>query len=646
VSPELQERLARIPQEPGVYLMRGKKSEVLYVGKATDLRSRVRSYFSGNDPRAFVAHLEDLLGEIETIICTSPKEALLLENTLIKRHRPRFNVMLRDDKNYLSLRIDEHHEWPRVDLVRRKKDDGATYFGPYHSAQSVRQTLTLLNRFFHLRTCRDSVLYNRVRPCLQYQIKRCPGPCVLPVDPAEYRDDVRRAKLFLAGRRDELVRDLEARMFRASEQLEFESAANLRDQIVAVRDTLDRQYVTDASLDDRDVIGLYREGETATIVVMQFRNGSLVDVVPHAVDDLLLPDDELVSSFISRWYGGGREVPDEVLVPMALENGTDLAAALSEGRKTLCRIETRVRGDKKKLLDLAETNARTWYAENHDEAARTRKVLENVKARLTLRQLPRTIECYDISNFQGKQVVASQVVFFDGKPLKARYRRYRIRTFAGQDDFAAMFEVLQRRVLRARDHQEALPDLIVIDGGKGQLNAAVEALRDLGVVEQDIVSLAKARVVDVDDATAGAIRSKERIFVPGRKNPYELKPNADETALFERIRDEAHRVAITFHRELRGKATLRSGLDDIDGIGRQRRADLLRHFGSLGRLRTATLSELERAPGISRALAARVFAALHPGEIDAPAVEEPALDVVDDAFDAMLEDLADDVPTD
>lgn len=642
MSPELQERLARLPQAPGVYVMRGKKNEVLYVGKATDLRSRVRSYFSGHDPRAFVANLEAMLGEIETIVCSSPKEALMLENTLIKRYRPRFNVMLRDDKNYLSLRIDERHDWPRVELVRRMRDDGATYFGPYHSAQSVRQTLTLLNRFFHLRTCRDSVLYNRVRPCLQYQIKRCPAPCVLPVEPAAYREDVRRAKLFLAGRRDELVRDLEARMYRASEMLEFEEAARVRDQISAVRDSLDKQYVVDASLEDRDVIGLYREGETATVVVMQFRNGSLVDVVAHPLDDQLLPDDELVSSFISRWYTAGRDVPDEILVPMGLENDADLAAALSEGRRTLCRIETRQRGDKRKLLDLAERNARTWFAENHDEAARTRKLLENVRSRLTLRNLPRVIECYDISNFQGRQVVASQVVFVDGKPARARYRRYRIRSFSGQDDFASMFEVLQRRVRRARDMGEPLPDLIVIDGGKGQLNAAVEALRELGIVEQDIVSLAKSRVVDTDVATDASVRSNERIFVPGRKNPWELKRNADETALFERIRDEAHRVAISYHRELRGKATLRSGLDDVAGVGKARRAELLRHFGSLARLREASLRDLEAVPGLSRSLAARVFAAFHPGESDAPGADERDFDVVDEAFDDAIEEVVDD----
>lgn len=619
MNDELAQRIARLPRSPGVYIMKGADDATLYIGKATDLRSRVRSYFTGHDPRPFVAHLDRLLVDVEVIVTGNPKEALLLENTLIKKHRPRFNFMLRDDKNYLSLRIDERAEWPRVELVRAIRRDGASYFGPYHSAQSARKTLTVLNRHFRLRTCPDAQLYNRSRPCLQYQIKRCPGPCVLPVDRDAYLDDVRHAALFLAGREDELTDELEGRMHRAAEDLAFEDAAMYRDQLEAVRATLTRQGTVQTRQVDQDVIGIYREGEVVALSVLVFRSGSMTEVASFDLEGQLVEDDELLGSFVSQYYASeSRQPPAEVLLPGPLPDADDVAEALSEMRGTKVKLLVPQRGEKRRLLELAEGNARTRFQEELSHEARERTILEKVRRRLKLRETPHTFECYDISNFQGDAIVASQVAFRGVEPDRERYRRIRIRSTTTQDDFASMFEVLRRRAKRSLDGSDPMPDLVVIDGGKGQLRRAEQALHDLGLHDQAIVSLAKSRVqgVDGDDATT---RSPERVFVPGARDAIVLPPHSDEAHLFARIRDEAHRVAITYHRSLRDRARVRSALDEIPGVGKTRRNELLRHFGSVRGVREASLSELEAAPGLGRRMAWKIHDHFHPGEADPPA---------------------------
>lgn len=608
----------RLPQTPGVYLMRGHGGEIVYVGKATNLRSRVRSYFTGHDPRAFVAHLDRLLTDIETIVTQNPKEALLLENTLIKKHKPRFNFMLRDDKNYLSIRIDRGHDWPRVELVRKIRNDGSTYFGPYHSASKVRQTLNVLNRHFHLRTCRDSVLRNRSRPCLQYQIRRCPGPCVLPVDREVYMESVDAACLFLGGRERELRERLEQRMLAASDELRFEDAARFRDQLQAVDDSLVQQHAVQTALVDMDVVGLHRQAERAAITLMQYRQGALHDVRSFAFAEQLAPDADVVASFVSQVYGAmAFEIPSLILLPADAADQDSLSEAFTELRGTRVELRTPQRGDKRRLVELANDNAKVHFEESLSTTAQAEQALEKLQSRLRLPFVPRTMECYDISNFQGTHIVASQVVFQDAMPDKARYRKLRIRTAHAQDDFLSMREVILRRAKRAQKGDDPMPDLIVIDGGKGQLNSALEALRDAGVTDQLVVGLAKSRVVGTDKSDA-TTRSFERVFLPGRKDPVDMPPRAEETYLLERIRDEAHRTAITYHRELRRKSTLRSGLDDIAGIGKTRRKQLLTHFGSLKGVRAATLPELEAAPGMTRASAFAVYDHYHPGEADAP----------------------------
>jgi excinuclease ABC subunit C len=602
-------RASELPTEPGVYLMRDHDGVVIYVGKAKSLRPRVKSYFQPgtSDYRAFIPLLGDVLGELETLVTRSEKEALLLERELIRTHEPRFNVIWRDDKQFLCLRIDTEHEYPRVEVVRRMGRDGARYFGPFHSATAARQTLRVLNRHFQLRTCRDSVLYHRARPCLEYQIGRCPAPCVLDVDRDQYKGHVEDTILFLEGKQPELVARLEARMWAAAEGLSYEVAARIRDQLRAVQRTLERQDVALASMRDQDVLGLYRQGPDLCIAVLEIREGRIESVHTHLFTDQAFTDADVLESFLLQSYASREDVPAEVLVPLELESAEALSELLSERRGRRVDVKHPVRGERARVLELAEENAQHAFGEKQRRLGAQDEVLENLQRRLGLARLPRRIECYDISNLQGSLIVGSGVAFEDGAPVKARYRRYRVRTTRGQDDFGSIYEVISRRLKRGE-----LPDLIVIDGGKGQLNAAKAALGDAGGPAVDLVSLAKSRVLEQDDAV-GSTRSPERVFILGAKDPIVMSQTSKEVLLLARIRDEAHRFAITFQKELRQRAALRSGLEEIPGIGAVRRRALLTHLGSLKRVREATLEELRAVPGLGPAAAEAVHAFFHRG---------------------------------
>lgn len=594
-------RLDLIPHKPGCYIMRDRRGRIVYVGKAKDLKNRVRSYFSASgDTRAFVARLPKILSDIETIVTANEKEAMILENTLIKAHLPRYNVQLKDDKNFLSLRIDTKKDWPRVEVVRRQYKDGARYFGPYHAAKSIRQTLNLLNKFFQLRTCTDAVLRTRTRPCLQYQIKRCPGPCVIDVDKAAYDQHVRDTILFLEGRGDELLDRLKASMFQASDDMEFERAALFRDQIVSIQRALERQTAVSTELVDRDVVGFHREGDRLTVQVMYVRRGKLEGAQSFSYKGQEFPEGELISSFLNLYYASGNFVPKEVLVPVALDEAEFAAfeELLSDLKGQKVAVYSPQRGAKKALVDTANENARVSFEKQHDKDERTQDLLEILQNRLGLRNYPERIECYDISNFQGRQIVGSMVVFEDGVPAKAEYRRYKMKEVTSQDDFASMREMLTRRFSKVASGESEAPSLVVIDGGKGQLGQAATVLQDLGLHEIDLISLAKSRVDKVGFEDEEITRSSERVFLPGRKNPIVLKQNSSELYLLERVRDEAHRFAITFHQELRRKQSMKSVLDEIPGIGEKTRKDLLKHFGSLKKIREATVEQLQGAPGI------------------------------------------------
>ncbi len=605
--------LDRTPTEPGCYLMKTKRGKVVYVGKAVDLRARLRQYFSGADPRPFAQRLTRILGDVETVITRNEKEALLLENRLIKAHQPRYNVKLRDDKNFLSLRIDSKAEWPRVQVVRRQKRDGAQYFGPYHSAASVRQTLRVLNKHFGLRTCPDHVLHNRSRPCLQYQIKRCPGPCVLEVDREAYARSVHETVLFLQGKRQELVQALKARMDKASQDWEYELAAHYRDQIRDVERSLVRQQIESVRTIDQDVIGVHREGDAVAIELLFVRKGIITGTRRFAFREQEQATAELLPSFLVQYYTDGAPVPHEVLVPEAIESQGAVEEVLGELRGTRVAVTTPQRGDRKALLETAQRNAEQAFIEELGREEQRAAALEKLRDKLHLTATPQRIECFDISNLGDTAIVGAMVVFTDGKPDKSAYRSFNIKSKATQDDFAAMEEVLTRRIRRSQEGKWPWPDLMVIDGGKGQLGAVCKVLENLGAHDVPVVSLAKSRLKPDKSAPESdeKVRTDERVFLPNAKDPIHLRAHTAELHLMQQIRDETHRAAITFHRKQRQKGSLTSMLDRIPGVGETRRRALLAHFGSMGRVRAATVEELSEVDGISSGLARTIYDAVH-----------------------------------
>jgi excinuclease ABC subunit C len=639
----LREVLARIPPDPGVYLMKDRKGRVIYVGKAASLRARVRSYFNNSDTRAFVPLLGRLLGDIETVVVNNEKEALLLENNLIKQHQPRFNVKLVDDKNYLVLRLDSRARYPRLEVTRRIGKDGAKYFGPYHSATSCRQTLQVVNRHFKLRTCTDHVLNSRKRPCLQYQIKRCDAPCVYPIPEEEYGKQVQDVALFLEGKDDELLDRLKSRMKEASAATEYEVAGAVRDQIHSLEKTLEEQRVVSADLRDQDVFGLHRQGPAVEIVVLHIRNGKLMGRRNFSFGNQEFPTEEVLSSFVSLYYDLGNYIPDELLLPLEVEDARTKADWLGEKRTKKVEVLVPQRGPRAKLIELAEKNAASAFVTRRNKTEDAETTLARLQQRLSLKKLPRRIECFDISHIQGTATVASMVVFLEGEPAKSEYRTFKIKTSAN-DDFASMYEVLSRRFRRsktAEDNDEhkgwVLPDLLVIDGGKGQLATAIAALRDAQINPSllDAVGLAKER----EDAEG--TKQPDRVFLPNAKDPIKLRPNSAELFLLARVRDEAHRFAVTFHKKLRRRRTLRSALEDVPGVGQKRKRELLKTFGSLKKIREASVEELARAPGMTSGAAEAVVRYFR-GE-DAPPpppAEAESEDVAEDAASQELDDLA------
>ena len=594
-------KLEVIPHAPGCYLMKDGRQKIVYVGKAKDLKNRVRSYFQpSGDQRAFVGSLPLILGDIDVIITESDKEAILLENTLIKQHQPKFNVRLKDDKNFLSLRIDTTHDWPRVEVVRRQKKDKARYFGPYHTAKSIRRTLNVLNRYFQLRTCPDSVLNSRARPCLQYQIKRCPGPCVFDVDPSEYEANVEDAILFLEGKGSQLAAGLREKMLQAADDLQFELAAHYRDQISSIEKALQRQQAVSTDWVDRDVFGMHREGDRLSVQVIWVRNGKLEGARSFAYTNQEFPDAEVLSSFLNLYYAAGNFVPREILLPFELPEGEAEAYEELLGETKGARVYVLVpqRGAKRALVETALTNAKQSFEDEHSREERIDDLLDKLMQRLSLATYPARIECFDVSNLQGKQIVGSMVVFENGEPNKAEYRHYKMKDVVAQDDFGSMREMLGRRFAKLSEEDAVRPNLVVIDGGKGQLAQAVTVLEDLGIHDVEVASLAKSRVDKTGFDDAEVTRSPERVFRPGRKNPIVLRQNSAELYLLERLRDEAHRFAITFHQQQRRKEALRSVLDDIPGVGQKTKKDLLRHFGSLAKIRAASPDELRAVSGV------------------------------------------------
>lgn len=601
----LERKLEGVPAEPGVYLLRDRSGKVLYVGKAKSLRSRVRAYFrEGGDGRFQVRFLMRKVRDFDTLVTSSEKEALILENNLIKQYRPRYNIRLKDDKSYLSAKI-TNHAWPRIMVTRKIVKDGGKYFGPFGSADGLRETIDVIRKVFPLRTCSDAVFRNRSRPCLEYQIKRCMGPCCLPVDRDEYGRHLKAAQMLLEGKDLELLRELREQMKAHAAQLEFEQAARIRDRVRAIEKTVERQTVLHHWGVDQDVFGLYREGGFIEAIVLVVRGGKLTSTQSWSFQDLEFADQDLLADLLTQYYSGARNIPDEVILPVELEDTEVRAELLSERRGKKVDFSVPRRGEKLRLLEMAMENARQSFGSRRDNEKTRERMLDDLRAKLHLRNTPKRVECYDISNLQGTMVVASQVTFDEGEPRKDLYRRYRIKGFEGQDDFASMYEVLKRRLQRSARENE-VPDLWVIDGGKGQLNVACAVLAEFKLQDQiDVVSIAKQHVLG-DRRARDVTKSEERVFLPNRKDPIVLPRNSTALFMLVRIRDEAHRFAITYNRELRRRARLRSALDDIEGIGPVRRRALLSHFGSLKKIREATVEEIAGAKGMNRELAATV----------------------------------------
>ena len=618
----LEEKLNSLPIQCGVYLMRNPAGKVIYVGKAKDLRSRVRAYLRGGDGRAQVQFLMRGVTDFETLVTQNEKEALILENNLIKQYKPRYNIRLKDDKSYLSIKVTAQHPWPRILTTRKIVKDGSRYFGPYSSAASARETLDVIEKHFLLRTCTDYNFKNRARPCLQYQIKRCLGPCVLPVDSGEYHQNLKQAVLFIEGKNQELLRDLRRAMEDKAEQLDFESAARIRDQIQAVEKTIEKQRMLSHWGADQDVFGLYREGGLIEVQVLFIRQGKLTGNQAYSFADLEFTDADVLESFLTQFYQGERFIPEEILLPVEIEDREVRGEYLTEKRGAKVALLCPQRGDKRKLVEMAAQNATQSFRARHDQEQQKERMLLELQQRLRLKNLPRRVECFDISNIHGTNAVGSMVNFFNGQPDKKRYRRYRIRSVDpshGGDDFAMMFEVLKRRFRRGLEESD-LPDLVVVDGGKGQLGMALSAMHELGVRDVDVIGLAKMRV-ERAMRSSEVKHSEERVFVRGQSNPVLLRPSSAALHLLQQVRDEAHRFAISYHRILRTRNTLTSALDQVAGIGSARKRALLRAFGSVRRLQQASFEELRKVPFINETTAKQIIAALRPAAMKAEDAE-------------------------
>jgi excinuclease ABC subunit C len=597
----LEQSIQNAARAPGVYLMKDGDGRVLYVGKAKNLRDRVRAYFGGTEGRAMIPFLVSRVQAVAFIVTATEKEALILENTLIKEHRPRYNVNFRDDKTYYHLRIDLERPFPRFELVRRPRKDGAACFGPYPSSAAARETLRFLHSLFPLRTCRDRELKARRRPCLEHQIRRCLAPCAGGVEAAAYRELVRDAVAFLEGRENALLADLQARMAQAAETLQFEAAAALRDRAAAIAATLEKQRMVSLSGGNQDIFGIHREGDLTQVCALFVRQGKILGQKDFALLKLGGETTTLLSSLIKQYYNSAADLPDAIIIPELPEDQAVIAEWLSDKKGKKVSIGVARRGQGRDLLKMARLNAENVFKTSSLAADGTEGALRLLREKLMLKRLPERIECFDISNIGGLWAVGAMVTFLAGAAWKPGYRRFRIRTVAGADDYGMLYEVLRRRYR----NKESLPDLIVVDGGKGQLNVALSVLKDMGIEDVAVIGLAKER----DDA-----RAFDRVYLPRRKDPVPLYRWPAAQLLLQRIRDEVHRFAVSYHRKVKEKEDFQSVLEQIPGIGRARKKALLTFFGDLRRIERASPEELQGVPGFGRAQAQKIHAFFKSGE--------------------------------
>lgn len=594
------EKLKSIPKSTGVYLLKDTKGRSIYIGKAKDLRSRLGSYFNDTEDvqRPQIAYLMKEVADLDYFVTRNEREALVLENSLIKQKKPRYNIRLRDDKNYLSLRLDPSEQFPRLSLTRRVLKDGAIYYGPFASADALKKSKRLIHKIFPLRDCTDEKFRRHAaRPCLNYYMGLCLGPCAGKSGEQGYRDVVDQVRMFLRGEKKQITKLLKNTMQKASDEMRYEDAASYRDQIRLLEKNMDAQMFVTPSTKDKDVVGFYREGQRAEFSILFFRGGSLVDKTEYSFNNAVSDDEEILEDFLAQFYGGNRFVPKEIVIPLKVGNSRDISEWLSEkqGRKVL--INTPSRGTKLKEAELANRNALESFQRKYSEELREVDLLERIKSSLHLSRLPSAMECFDISNTQGATAVASMVRFENGKPAKDGYKKFKIKNVEGPNDYASMYEVLSRRLARADQDGWEIPDLILIDGGKGQLNIVQQVMTELGFIDKiDLASIAKGREEGESD----------KIYIYGRKNPIIFSKNSEALFLLMRIRDEAHRFAITYHKQLRGKKALISELDGVSGIGAKRRKELIKHFGSLSKIREGSIEDIASVPGLNKKLAEEI----------------------------------------
>jgi len=604
----LEEKVNNLPTNPGVYLFKDKKGGVIYVGKAGNLRNRVSSYFhkaEGKDLKTL--SMLEKIEDIETIVTDTEKEAFILENNLIKEYHPRYNVKLRDDKNYPCLRLSIEEKFPTLNIVRRIKKDESIYYGPYPSATSLKETLKVIRKIFPIRTCINKKFSTRLRPCINYEIGRCLAPCCGMIDSIQYREIVNQLRMFLEGKNKDLLDILKKRMEEESEKLNFEAAARIRDQIRHIEKVIEKQKIVSSDFIDEDVIGYSFKDNKFIIYSLFVRKGKILGGKGFTIPYTGLPEDEVIYSFIYQYYREGKFIPEEILIPIEIPDRKFLEEWLTELNVKKVRIHVPIRGDKKRLIKMACENAEKFLVSSMDEEKD--RFLELLKEKLYLKKVPRRIEAFDISNLYGGYAVGSMVTFENGVPAKEKYRHFKIKTVEGADDYGMMYEVLLRRYQKALEEGD-LPDLILLDGGRGQLNVAHEVLKELKIEGIDLISLAKERTLK-DISRQRFEKKGEKIFHPNYKEPFQLPKNSPILLFLDRIRNEAHRFAITYHKKIRKKGTIKSELEEISEIGKVRRNALLRFFGSLERIKEASQEELAKAPKMNKKLAEKVYQFFH-----------------------------------
>ena len=598
----LKEILDQIPKLPGIYIMKDGKGEMLYIGKAKSLFHRVRSYFSdaadlAPRTRVFVRKIKD----IKFLTTQTEQEALILESNFIKKHQPRYNVLLKDDKHYPYIRMTTQETFPRLEVVRRVKKDGATYFGPYTMVREVRDTIRLIYKIFPLRQSNDELDGTaKRRPCLNYQMKRCLAPCAGLVSPEDYARVVNDVVLFLKGKNTELVKSLKEKMSEASDHQRYEEAVVYRDNIEAIKTVVDKQKIISTSQVNQDVIACTSDRGWSMVQLLAVRNGKMIAEKIYKLKNLNQEDDsETLESFLKQYYADELVLPSEILISHAIEDAELIEGWLTEKKKGKVSLEVPQKGKKRDLVKMAEENARFAMRTELDKEEVATRSLEELQETLQLKNFPRVIEGFDISNISGTYAVGSIVVFENAKSVKEKYRRFKIKTVAGIDDYAMITEVMTRRYARLLDEGKPLPDLILIDGGKGHLNTGTKVLESLELEGRiDLACIAK-----------GKFRSNletDEVFLVVKKDPVGFKENSPSRFLLQRVRDEAHRFAIDYHRKLRGKGSLSSPLEGIPGIGKKRRLMLLKKFGSIENIKNATLEDLQKLPGITKGIAEKI----------------------------------------